>query len=183
MAYEGRFSRKEDKGPRVNESIRDYEVRLIDDEGKMHGVVNTREAIRMAQEKGLDLVEVDPNSKPIVAKIIDYGKYKYELKKKVQEAKKKQIVVTVKEVQFRPNIDKHDFDFKVKHIERFIEDGDKVRVCVIFRGREIANKALGSALITRILETTSAFAVVESEAKFEGRKMIMQLMPAKAAGK
>ena len=84
MAYEGRFSRKEDKGPRVNESIRDYDVRLIDDEGKMHGVVNTREALRMAQEKGLDLVEVDPNSKPIVAKIIDYGKYKYELKKKVQ---------------------------------------------------------------------------------------------------
>jgi translation initiation factor IF-3 len=180
MAYEGRFSRKEDKGPRVNMSIRDYEVRLIDDTGKMLGVVQTREALRMAEERGLDLVEMDPNSKPIVAKIIDYGKYKYELKKKMQEAKKKQIVVTVKEVQFRPNIDKHDFDFKVKHIEQFIEDGDKVRVCIIFRGREIANKALGITLVKRILECTAPFAIVESEPKFEGRKMIMQLMPAKA---
>jgi len=181
MAYEGRFSRKEDKGPRANESIRDYEVRLIDDEGKMLGVVQTREAIRMAREKGLDLVEMDPNSKPPVAKIIDYGKYKYELKKKMHEAKKRQVAVIVKEVQFRPNIDKHDFDFKVKHIEGFIEDGDKVRICVIFRGREIANHALGDSLIARIKEATSAYAMIESEPKFEGRRIIMQLAPAKTA--
>lgn len=178
MAYEGRF-RKEDKGPKVNNAIREREVRLIDDEGKMLGVVSTHEALSIAAEKGLDLVEVDPNSRPVVAKIVDYGKYKYELKKKMQEAKKKQIVVDIKEVQFRPNIDKHDFDFKVRNIERFIEDGDKVRVCIVFRGREIANQALGQSLVSRIKETTAPYAMVEAEPKFEGRKMIMQLAPLK----
>jgi translation initiation factor IF-3 len=177
MAFE-RFKREE-KGPRVNESIRDYEVRLIDDEGKMQGVVNTREAISMAKEKGLDLVEVDPNSKPPVCKIIDYGKYKYEQKKKQQEAKKKQVVVDIKEVQFRPNIDKHDFDFKLKHITRFLEDGDKVKVCIVFRGREMAHKQLGDILVTRIKEAVSQIAVIESDVKMEGKKMFLQLAPAK----
>ncbi|MEI6093455.1 MAG: translation initiation factor IF-3 [bacterium] len=178
MTFEGKFKREE-KGPRRNEAIRDYEVRLIDETGKMHGVLKTSEAMQMARERGMDLIEVDPNSKPIVAKLMDYGKYKYEMKKKTQEAKKKQINVVVKEVQFRPNIDKHDFDFKVKHIERFIEDGDKVRVCIVFRGRELTHIETGKNLVTRIKEATNAFAIIESEPKLEGRKMMLQLAPAK----
>ncbi|MEI6079530.1 MAG: translation initiation factor IF-3 [bacterium] len=178
MAFEGKFKR-EDKGPRRNEAIRDHEVRLIDETGQMLGVMQTRDAMQMAREKGLDLMELDPNSKPIVAKLVDYGKYKYELKKKQQEAKKKQIVVEIKEVQFRPNIDKHDFDFKVKHIERFIEDGDKVRICIVFRGRELTHMEMGNALLARIKEATAPFAIIESDAKLEGRKMMLQLAPAK----
>jgi translation initiation factor IF-3 len=178
MALVGKFKR-EDKGPRRNESIRDYEVRLIDEEGKMLGVILTSQALQMARDKGLDLVEMDPNSKPIVAKLIDYGKYKYELKKKQQEAKKKQVVVNIKEIQFRPNIDKHDFDFKVKHIKRFLEEGDKVRVCVVFRGREMAHMEKGKELINRVKEATLEFSMVESDAKLEGRRMMMQLAPLK----
>lgn len=179
MAFE-RFKREE-KGPKINEGIREHEVRLIDDEGKMHGVTPTRDALAMAREKGLDLVEVDPNSKPPVCKIIDYGRYKYEQKKKMQETKKKQIVVSIKEVQFRPNIEKHDFDFKVKHIQRFIEDGDKVKVCIVFRGREMAHKELGDILVKRIKEFINPFAMVESEPKFEGKKLFMHLAPIKLA--
>lgn len=180
MAFEGRFKR-EDKGPRVNESIRDYEVRLIDDTGAMRGVTPTRDAIFMAREKGLDLVEVDPNSKPPVCKIIDYGKYKYEQKKKMQETKKKQVIVQIKEVQFRPNIEKHDFDFKVKHIQRFLEEGDKVKICIVFRGREMAHKELGDILVKRIKEAVASIAVVESDVKMEGKKMFLQLAPMKTA--
>jgi len=178
MAFEGRF-RKEDKGPKRNEAIRDHEVRLIDETGKMHGVVRTSDAMQMARERGMDLIEVDPNSKPIVAKLMDYGKYKYEMKKKTQEAKKKQINVVVKEVQFRPNIDKHDFDFKVKHIERFIGEGDKVRICIVFRGRELTHIEMGQNLLKRIKEATGPFAMIETDAKLEGRKMMLQLAPIK----
>jgi len=179
MAYEGRFSRREDKGPKVNEQIRDREVRLIDGEGKMLGVVSTFEAMRIAREKGLDLIEMDPNSKPIVAKLMDYGKYKYELKKKAHEARKNQINTVIKEVQFRPNIDKHDFDFKLKHIERFIEEEDKVRICIVFRGREIANRSLADSLLTRIKEAIAPYAIIEYEPKLEGRKLILQITPLK----
>lgn len=178
MAFEGKFKR-EDKGPKRNEQIRDYEVRLIDETGKMHGVVQTRDAMQMARERGLDLIEVDPNSKPIVAKLVDYGKYKYEMKKKMQEAKKKQLNVVIKEVQFRPNIDKHDFDFKIKHIEGFIEDGDKVRICIVFRGRELTHMEMATKLLNRIKEATAPYAIIENEAKLEGRKMFMQIAPMK----
>ena len=180
MGFEGKFKR-EDKGPRRNETIRDYEVRLIDEEGKMHGVILTSQALQMARDKGLDLVEMDPHSKPIVAKLIDYGKYKYELKKKQQETKRKQVVFSIKEVQFRPNIDKHDFDFKVKHIQRFLEEGDKVRVCIVFRGREMAHREKGNNLVSRIKDATSTFSMVESEPKLEGRRMMMQLAPLKGS--
>jgi translation initiation factor IF-3 len=178
MAFEGKFKR-EDKGPRRNEGIRDYEVRLIDDTGTMHGVVRTIDAMQMARDKGLDLIEVDPNSKPIVAKLVDYGKYKYEMKKKIQEAKKKQINVVIKEVQFRPNIDKHDFDFKIKHIERFISEGDKVRICIVFRGRELTHMEMGNNLLRRIKEMTAPYAIIESDSKLEGRKIFMLLGPNK----
>ncbi|MFH1223445.1 MAG: translation initiation factor IF-3 [Pseudomonadota bacterium] len=178
MAYEGRFKREE-RGPRINGQIKDKEVRLIDDEGKMLGVISTYEAMRIAVEKNLDLIEMDPNSKPIVAKLMNYGKFKYETKKKMQEAKKRQIVVTVKEVQFRPNIDKHDFDFKLKHIERFIKEGDKVRICIVFRGREIANMGMANGLLTRIKETVAPYSFIEYDPKLEGRKLILQIAPLK----
>jgi translation initiation factor IF-3 len=170
-----RSFKKDDSGLRINEEIRVAQVRLIDDDGNMLGVISTKQALEAAYEKGLDLIEVNPNSDPPVAKIIDYGKYKYELKKKQQEAKKKQVNIVIKEVQFRPNIDKHDFEFKVKHIERFIKEGDKVRVCVVFRGREMAHIDLGKELVERIKKATEEYSIVESEAKLEGKRMIMQL--------
>jgi translation initiation factor IF-3 len=169
--------KKNEKGPNINENIRSSELRLIDEKGEMIGVISTKDALIAAIEKGLDLVEMDPNSKPPVAKIMDYGKYKYEQKKKKQEAKKKQTNVVLKEVQFRPNIDKHDFDFKMKHVERFINEGNKVKVCVVFRGRQMAHVEIGNELIDRIKELTKEYAVPENDPKLEGRRMIMQLAP------
>ena len=169
-----------DKGPKRNSDIKIPEVRVIGDDGKMLGVISTSEAIEMAKEKGLDLVEVNPNGSPPVAKLIDYGKYKYELKKKQQESKKKQTTVVLKEVQFRPKIDKHDFEFKVKHIEKFIGEGNKVKVCITFRGREMAHPEMADVLIAKLRELTSEYAVVDSEPKREGRRMIMMLSPSKS---
>jgi translation initiation factor IF-3 len=130
-------------------------------------------------KREIDVVEVNPNSDPPVAKLIDYGKYKYEQKKKAQEAKKKQTVVNIKEVQFRPKIDKHDFDFKIKHIERFIEEGNKVKVCIVFRGRELAHPEMADSVIENIKEAIKEIATIENVPKLEGRRMIMQLCPVK----
>jgi len=164
-------------GPRVNEEIRVREVQLIDQTGHNHGPVDIRLAIEKAQEAGLDLVEIAPNSSPPVCKILDYGKYKYQAQKKAAEARKKQKVVEVKEIKLRPMIDDHDYDVKMRAMQRFFEEGDKVKITLRFRGREMAHQELGTALLNRVKEDTLKFAKVEQEPRFEGRQMIMVLAP------
>lgn len=164
-------------GPRVNEEIRVREVQLIDQSGTNHGTVPIQAALEKASEAGLDLVEIAPNSSPPVCKILDYGKYKFQAQKKAAEARKKQKVVEVKEIKFRPMIDDHDYDVKLRAMQRFFEEGDKVKVTLRFRGRELAHQELGSKLLGRVKEDTAGVAKVESDAKFEGRQMIMILAP------
>ena len=164
-------------GPRLNEEIRSHEVQLIDQTGANHGVVETRLALEKAVEAGLDLVEIAPNSEPPVCKILDYGKYKYQAQKKAAEARKKQKVVEVKEIKLRPMIDDHDYDVKMRSMQRFFEEGDKVKVTLRFRGREMAHQELGTRLLDRVKTDTSQFAKVESDARFEGRQMVMILAP------
>ena len=164
-------------GPRTNEEIRNREVQLIDQTGHNHGTVETAKALAMAQEAGLDLVEISPNNNPPVVKILDVGKYKYQAQKKAAEARKKQKVVEVKEIKFRPMIDDHDYDVKLRSMQRFFEDGDKVKVTLRFRGREMAHQELGTKLLERVKEDIAKMAKVESEPRFEGRQMIMILAP------
>jgi translation initiation factor IF-3 len=164
-------------GPRVNEEIRVREVQLIDQNGANKGVTEIQAAIAMAQEAGLDLVEIAPNSIPPVAKILDFGKYKYQAQKKAAEARKRQKVVEVKEIKIRPMIDDHDYDVKMRSMRRFFEEGDKVKVTLRFRGREMAHQELGIQLLERVKTDTSTLAKVEQEPKFEGRQMIMVLAP------
>jgi len=164
-------------GPRVNEEIRVREVQLIDQTGHNHGTVEIQKALAMAQEANLDLVEISPNNNPPVVKILDYGKFKYQAQKKAAEARKKQKVVEVKEIKFRPMIDDHDYDVKMRSMKRFFEEGDKVKVTLRFRGREMAHQELGTKLLNRVKEDTGKIAKVEQDAKFEGRQMIMVLAP------
>jgi translation initiation factor IF-3 len=164
-------------GPRINEDIRVREVHLIDKDGHNLGNVVISEALAKAQEAGLDLVEISPNATPPVVKILDYGKYKYQEQKKQAEARKKQKVVEVKEVKFRPMIDDHDYDVKMRSMHRFFEEGDKVKVTLRFRGREMAHQELGVQLLNRLKEDTSKLAKVESEPRVEGRQMVMVLAP------
>ena len=164
-------------GPRVNEEIRVRDVQLIDQEGKNRGVVPIREALDVALAVGLDLVEIAPNVSPPVCKILDFGKFKYQEQKKAAEARKKQKVVEVKEIKFRPMIDDHDYDVKMRAIRRFFEEGDKVKVTLRFRGREMAHQELGFKLLDRVKDDVSPLAKVEQEAKFEGRQMVMVLAP------
>jgi translation initiation factor IF-3 len=164
-------------GPRINEEIRVPEVQLIDQTGTNHGNTAIQAALAMAQEAGLDLVEIAPNSAPPVCKILDYGKYKYQAQKKAAEARKKQKVVEVKEIKVRPMIDDHDYDVKMRAMRRFFEEGDKVKITCRFRGREMAHQDLGGKLLDRIREDVSSFAKVEQDAKFEGRQMVMILAP------
>lgn len=167
-------------GPRVNEQIRVPEVRLIGDDGEQYGVVRIDEARRIAEEKNLDLVEVSPTAKPPVVKVIDYGKFKYQAQKKVNEAKKKQVVVQVKEIQFRPNIEKHDVEVKVKKVEEFLEEGDRVKMTMQFRGRELSYKSLGMDKFKGILDLCVAVgAVLESGPDFMGNRLIAMLAPVK----
>jgi translation initiation factor IF-3 len=140
-------------------------------------VVATIEAMKLARESGLDLVEISPNAAPPVCKILDYGKYKYELKKKAQEAKKKQVVVKLKEVKMRPGTDEHDFQFKLRHIKRFLEEGDKAKITVVFKGREMAYQDLGRQVMGRILEEVKDKAKVEQSPSMEGKSLIMVLAP------
>ncbi len=164
-------------GPRINEEIRVREVQLIDKDGANKGVVDIETALNLAVEAGLDLVEIAPNSSPPVAKILDFGKYKYQAQKKAAEARKKQKVVEIKEIKIRPMIDDHDYDVKMRSMRRFFEEGDKVKVTLRFRGREMAHQELGIKLLDRVKEDISKMAKVESDARFEGRQMVMILAP------
>jgi translation initiation factor IF-3 len=164
-------------GPRINDDIRVREVHLIDKDGANRGTVPISEALVLAQEAGLDLVEISPNADPPVCKLLDYGKYKFQEQKKQAEARKKQKVVEVKEVKFRPMIDDHDYDVKMRSMVRFFEEGDKVKVTLRFRGREMAHQELGIRLLDRLKGDTEKIAKVEMDARFEGRQMIMVLSP------
>lgn len=157
--------------------IRNAEIRLIDHLGDNHGVVDPRDAMRMAEEVGLDLVEISPNADPPVCKIMDFGKFKYEQQKKANEAKKNQKVIEVKEVKFRPNIDSHDYDVKMRSVTKFLEGGDKVKVTLRFRGREMAHLELGRELLNRIAGDIDGLGKVESMPKLEGRQMVMVAGP------
>tara|TARA_B100000508_G_scaffold59317_1_gene46047 strand:- start:349 stop:846 length:498 start_codon:yes stop_codon:yes gene_type:complete len=157
--------------------IRVREVSLIGNDGEQLGVFPTQEALKMAEEKDQDLVEVAPNSSPPVCRIMDYGKFKYQQSKRAHEAKKKQKIIHVKEVKLRPNTDQHDYDFKLKNAFRFLESGDKVKVLVFFRGREIVHRENGQKLLVRVTETLEDIAVVEQEAKQEGRTLCMIFAP------
>ena len=165
------------EGPRVNEGIDTPKIQLIDATGDNIGEVLIADALERAAEAGLDLVEISPNSKPPVCKILDYGKYKYQAQKKAAEARKKQRTVEVKEIKMRPNIDTHDYDVKMRAMRRFFDEGDKVKVTLRFRGREMAHQELGTLLLVRVRDDTSTIAKVESEPKLEGRQMVMVLAP------
>lgn len=165
------------EGPRSNREIRIPKVQLIDAEGNNLGPVATEEALRMAEDAGLDLVEISPNSEPPVCKILDLGKLKFANQKKAAEARRKQKIVEIKEIKMRPNIDTHDYEVKMKAINRFFEDGDKVRVTLRFRGREMAHQELGLKLLQQVKEDTTEIAKVEAEPKLEGRQMMMVLAP------
>ncbi|MDE1994764.1 MAG: translation initiation factor IF-3 [Rhizobiaceae bacterium] len=164
-------------GPRSNREIRIPKVQLITADGQNMGIVPTDQALRMAEEAGLDLVEISPNAEPPVCKILDLGKLKYANQKKAAEARKKQKIVEVKEIKMRPNIDTHDYDVKMKAIERFFEEGDKVKVTLKFRGREMAHQELGMKLLQQVKEDMLEIAKVEAEPKLEGRQMMMVLAP------
>lgn len=168
---------KKDDGPRINTEISVPEVRLVDQDGEMKGVVPTRQAIKMAEDAGLDLVEVSPNAEPPVCKILDYGKYKYEQQKKAAEARKKQKVIDIKEVKIRPGIEKHDYEVKMKNINRFLEDGDKVKITMRFRGREMAHQSIGTDLLKQILEEVQEKCTIELSPRLEGKQMMMILAP------
>lgn len=173
------YNNKKDTGPRVNGQIREEKVRLVDASGDMIGVVPIEEAVKRARAIGLDLVEVSPNANPPVCKILDYGKYKYEAQKKANEARKKQKNIQLKEIKIRPNIDNHDFEVKMKQVHKFIEAGDKVKVTLRFRGREMAHQDLGLQVMNRVKEHVVDIAKVETEPKMEGRQAIMILGPLK----
>ncbi|TDH62629.1 translation initiation factor IF-3 [Dankookia rubra] len=164
-------------GPRVNEDIRVPQVRLIDQEGEMIGVMTAREAMQRAYDVGLDLLEISPNAVPPVCKITDYGKFKYEQQKKANEARKKQKVVEIKEVKVRPNIDDHDYDVKMRQMKSFIGEGDKVKVTLRFRGREMAHQDLGIKVLERIRVELGETIKVEQMPRLENRQMIMVLAP------
>ena len=165
------------EGPKANEQIEAAEVRLIDAEGGQVGVVGISEAISMAADSGLDLVEVSPNVSPPVCKILDLGKYKYEAQKKKSEARKKQKIIELKEIKFRPNIEQHDYDVKMRAMRRFLDDGDKVKVTLRFRGREMVHQHLGMNVLKRVRDEMDEAAKVEQMPQLEGRQMTMILIP------
>jgi translation initiation factor IF-3 len=164
-------------GPRYNEFIQSQKVRVIDENGENLGVMYTREAFEQAQAVGLDLVEISPNADPPVAKFLDIGRYKYEAQKKAAEQRKRQKTQEIKEIKMRPNIDTHDYDVKMRSIRRFFEEGDKVKVTLRFRGREMAHTELGIAVLRRVQEQTAAMAKIEAHPRMEGRQMLMVLAP------
>ncbi len=164
-------------GHRINRDIRVREVQLIDHEGQNRGVVEIFEAQKLADDAGLDLVEIVPNANPPVCKILDYGKFRFLEQKKAAEARKRQKIVEVKEIKLRPGIDDHDYDVKMRAVRRFFEEGDKVKVTLRFRGREMAHQDLGYKLLERVKQETLAIAKVELEPSMEGRQMVMVLSP------
>ncbi|MGL1894099.1 MAG: translation initiation factor IF-3 [Spirochaetaceae bacterium] len=162
---------------RINENIRVREVRLVDHEGEQRGIVLTSEALSIAQENGLDLVEVAPQANPPACKILNYGKYKFDLEKRKREAKKNQKVVKLKEVRMQPKIEKHDLDFKTKHVRTFLEEGNKVKVTIRFRGRELAHTELGKVVLDKVLVLLEECYILDKRAAMEGRTMSMILSP------
>ncbi|MGB4100601.1 MAG: translation initiation factor IF-3 [Alphaproteobacteria bacterium] len=166
-------ARKTDDGPRVNREITAKQIRLIDDAGEMRGVMTPREAMILAEEAGLDLVEVSPNAEPPVCKIIDYGKYKYEAQKKAAEARKKQKVIEIKEIKLRPTIDDHDFDIKMRNAKSFLEEGDKVKITMRFRGREMAHQEVAHAVLAKVRAILEPLGKIEQHPKFEGKQITM----------
>lgn len=181
-AYMGRRGepRREDQTPR-NEQIRARQLRVIAEDGSQLGILTRDEALRAAHEAGLDLVEVAATADPPVCRIMDYGKFRYEQQKKKQEAKKKQTVVQIKEIKFRPKTDEHDYQTKLKHVRRFLDDGDRVKVTIFFRGREVVHKDRGLTILERVTQETEDVCKVEQQPQFEGRTMSMMLAP--VAGK
>jgi translation initiation factor IF-3 len=168
---------KKSDEPRVNNRIKAEQVRLVDASGEMIGVVSIAEAISKARSYGLDLVEVSPNATPPVCKILDYGKFKYEAQKKANEARKKQKVIHLKEIKLRPNIDPHDFGIKMKNVHKFLDAGDKVKVTLRFRGREMSHQQIGMDVMNKVKEEVAEKARVELEPKMEGRQAVMILAP------
>ncbi|WP_177567114.1 translation initiation factor IF-3 [Phascolarctobacterium sp.] len=162
---------------RINDEIRAREVRLTADDGEQLGIMSSRDALALAQEKQLDLVEIAPNAKPPVCRIMDYGKYRYEQQKRDKEARKKQKTFDIKEVKLRPGIEDHDYTVKFKNAVRFLEDGDKVKVTIMFRGRELSHPELGEVLLKRMAEELKDTVVIERAPKLEGRNMIMIVAP------
>ena len=169
--------RTKDRGPRSNNRISSPDVQVIASDGENLGVMNTNEAISMAKNQGLDLIEIAANANPPVCKIMDMGKFKYDAQKKANIAKKKQKIVSLKEIKLRPGTEAHDYNFKIKNAKKFITKGDKVKFTVKFKGREMQHTELGKDLMNRIIEETKDIAKVESQPKFEGRQMVMIIQP------
>ena len=165
------------KGLRVNDEITTDQIRLIDDNGENHGTVNVDKGITMAKAAGLDLVEISPNAEPPVCKILDYGRFRYAAQKKASLAKKKQKTVEVKEIKLRPGIEQHDYDVKMRSVDKFLGVGDKVKVTLRFRGREMAHQELGMDLLKRVQEDFQELAKIEQAPKMEGRQIVMILSP------
>ena len=171
--------KRESDRARINHQITIPEVRLIDADGEQVGIVSTKEALRAAEESGLDLVEISPSAKPPVCRIMDYGKYLFEISKKQAEAKKKQKQIQVKELKFRPTTEEGDYQVKLRNLIRFLEHGDKVKITLRFRGREVAHQDLGMKILERLQQDTAEFGIVEQQAKREGRQLLMVLSPKK----
>jgi translation initiation factor IF-3 len=167
---------------RINDRIRVREVRVIDETGQQLGIMAPAQAVAIARQRGLDLVEVSPTAVPPVCRITDYGKYQYTEQKRARQARKHQKTILVKEIKFRPKVDEHDYDFKKKHIERFIEDGDKVKAVIFFRGREIAHPEIGRRILERLIQEVSEVAVAENMPRMEGNSMHVILGPRPGAG-
>ena len=170
---------RDDNGPRINEDIRVKEVRLIDETGENRGVVSIKDALVAAEEAGLDLIEISPQATPPVCKILDIGKYKYEMQKRKAEAKKKQKVVEIKELKLRPMIDTHDYEVKVKQAKKFLGEGNKVKFTMRYKGREMNTADMGKDVLMRLLDDLEGICKVESEPKMEGKQMMMVIAPEK----
>jgi translation initiation factor IF-3 len=179
VAYQQNYFQKRTKarGPKANDRIRAPEVQVIGSDGENLGTLSTKEAISMAKQEGLDLIEISPNASPPVCKIIDMGKYKYDLQKKANKAKKKQRIINLKEIKLRPVTEIHDYNFKIKNAQKFLKKGDKVKFTVQFRGREMQHTNLGYELMKRITSDTVSVGKVEISPKFEGRQIIMIIQP------
>jgi len=163
--------------PRVNSEITGATIRLVDQNGSMVGVVTVNEAIKLAEQAGLDLVEISPNAAPPVCKILDYGKYRYEIQKKLHDARKKQKVIQIKEIKLRPTIDKHDLEIKLRNVMGFLDDGDKVRITLRFRGREMDHSELGMKILERVQEQLKDLAKIEQYPRIEGKQIVMTVGP------
>jgi len=169
--------RTKPRGPKANERIRATQVQVISNDGKNLGTLSTQEAINIAKQKGLDLIEISPNANPPICKIIDIGKYKYDLQKKASKAKKKQKIINLKEIKLRPVTEIHDYNFKIKNAQKFLEKGDKVKFTVRFKGREMQHTHLGKELMQRIINDTASLGKIEVNPKLEGRQIVMIIQP------